>query len=99
MFDKPFLNISGANQEVDIESEKRYPFEVFLSSSNSSSIITTTSSNEVTTFNCEGGFQLLLTDLPLIWDSASYGDIIMEKQHLLLLGIGILLLKYGFNLL
>ena len=30
------LNISGANQEVEIESEARYPFEVFLSASSDS---------------------------------------------------------------
>ena len=69
------LNISGANQEVDIESEKRFPFEIFLSGSNEGCTTTTTITEPITTssIQCTGGIQIFVSNPPAPW-LPGYGD-------------------------
>ena len=68
------LNISGANQEVEMPSEAQYPFEIFLSASANTEEIETSAMALPTpsTPSCVGGFQIILTTLPPVW---SYGNI------------------------
>ena len=69
------LNISGANQEVEIEAESRYPFEIFLSGSNDGCTTTTVVTEPVTTssIQCTGGIQVVISGPPSPW-LAGYGD-------------------------
>ena len=69
------LNISGANQEVEIESEARYPFEIFLSGSNSGCTTTTVATEPITTssIDCTGGIAIAISNPPAPW-LAGYGD-------------------------
>ena len=69
------LHISGANQEVDIESEKRFPFEIFLSGSNEGCTTQQVASSPIVTssIQCTGGIQIVISGPPSPW-LAGYGD-------------------------
>ena len=69
------LHISGANQEVDIESEARYPFEIFLSGSNEGCTTQQIATAPITTtsIQCTGGIQIAISQPPAPW-LAGYGD-------------------------
>ena len=63
------LHISGANQEVDIESEARYPFEIFLSGSNEGCTTQQVATSPITTssISCTGGIAVAIASPPSPW--------------------------------
>lgn len=69
------LHISGANQEVDIESEKRFPFEIFLSGSNEGCTTqqVATSPFVTSSIDCVGGIMISISNPPDPW-LPGYGD-------------------------
>jgi len=69
------LNVSGANQEVDIESEARYPFEIFLSGSNSGCTTTIKGTEPITTssIQCTGGITVAISKPSSPW-LVGYGN-------------------------
>ena len=69
------LNVSGANQEVEVESDPQYPFEIFLLGSNNGCTTTTILTEPITTssIQCTGGIQIAISQPPAPW-LAGYGD-------------------------
>jgi len=69
------LHISGANQEIDIEAESRYPFEIFLSGSNEGCTTQQIAASPIPTssISCTGGIAVVIASPPSSWLS-TYGD-------------------------
>jgi len=69
------LNVSGANQEVEIESEPQYPFEIFLSGSNEGCTTQQVATSPITTssISCTGGIAVAIASPPSPWLSG-YGN-------------------------